>query len=75
MRDGRGGGKLAIGVVVRLDNLPLDSGHSPAIGIPVSGLFNVHITGSTHAVGSPIASSTDRLSSSNHLPSNLRSGA
>ena len=59
-----------------LDDLPLDPGQSPAIENLVIGLLSVHATTvSTHVVNSSIAPSTDRLSSSNRLPSRPRSRA
>jgi hypothetical protein len=56
-------------------DLPLDLSHSSAIETVVSRLSCVRTSGSTHPVSSPIASSTDRLSSSDRLPFNPRSRA
>jgi hypothetical protein len=57
------------------DDVHLDFGYSSAIETSVSGSFGVHTVGSTHVVSCPIAPSTDRLRSSNRLPSTPRSRA
>ena len=58
-----------------VDDLALDFSHSPVIETLVSGRPCVDIADSTYVVSCSIAPSTDRLSSSNRLPSKPRSRA
>ena len=57
------------------DDLLLDLGHGPTIETIVSGLLDAGIADSTYVVSCSIAPNTDRLSSSNRLPSKPRSRA
>ena len=58
------------------DDFPLDLGHGPVFEVSsVSESPGVHIACLAYIVNCPIAPSTDRLSSSNRLPSTPRSNA
>jgi hypothetical protein len=54
------------------DDLRLDFGDRSEIETSVSGSLVENIAGMAHVVNCPIAPSTDRLSSSNRLPSTPR---
>ena len=57
------------------NDLPLDISHGSAIEAPVNGSLSTQIICLAHVVSCPIAASTDRVSSSNRLPSTPRSRA
>ena len=53
-----------------IDELPLDTGHSAAIKILVSGTLNIHIVvGSTYVISRSITLNAGRMSASNRFPS------
>ena len=58
-----------------VDGLLLNCGHGSVIGTVVSETLNAHLPDQTHVVNFSIAPNTDRLSSSDRLPSNPRSRA